>query len=170
MIAADSNSPANSGLLLSLFIFGLVGIVAFIPSLVLRYRHKRKPNLDIAPRYTTSLLPIIVVLSWIGICLVFFIFSLITGGAAITGKIVDGRYYLGAHGNYPEVSRGIYVFSALLSAAFGLTLPIFAGVLNWVESRKPIFIPVVWIGFLFALLIGLGFFFTSVRCIISAFA
>jgi hypothetical protein len=38
-------------------------------------------------------------LLWFGACALFFGVSLVLGGAAITGKIDAGHYFLGAHGN-----------------------------------------------------------------------
>jgi hypothetical protein len=115
-------------------------------------------------------LPIIVILAWTGTTVLFFAHSMIFGGAAITGKIVGGHYYLGSHGNYPEVSRGVYVLSAILSAAFGLSLPVFAGVMTWHESHKPRFNPLVWIGPLLAVVAGLAACYVSIRCIMSAYS
>ena len=113
-------------------------------------------------------LPIIVGLAWVGTAILFLAFSMIAGGAAVTGKIVAGHYYLGGHGNYPEVSRGVYVLSALFSMAFSVSLPVFAGVMTWHESRKPTFNPFLWVGPLLALVVGLIFCYLSIRCIVSA--
>jgi len=44
--------------------------------------------------------------------LIFWIISVIFGGDAINGKIEDGHYYFGSHGEYKEVSRAAYVASA----------------------------------------------------------
>ncbi len=109
-------------------------------------------------------------LVWIVIAVSFFAFSMIVGGAAITGKVVAGHYYVGSHGNYPEVSRGVYLLSAFLSAAFGLSLPALAGVMTWRESRKSSFNPLLWIGPFLALIVGLAFCYSSIHCIVGAFA
>ena len=113
-------------------------------------------------------LPLVAVLAWGAASALFLGFSLITGGAAITGKITGGHYYLGSHGNYPEVSRGIYVLSALSSAAFGLAFSAFAGVMTWHKSREQTFHPVSWIGAAFAGVAGLAFVYLSIRCILNA--
>jgi len=113
--------------------------------------------------------PIIVGLLWVSTGILFFAHGMISGGAAITGKVVSGHFFLGSHGNYPEVSRGVYVLSAFLSALFGLCLPVFAGVMTWRESHKPTFNPLVWIGPVFALVAGLALCFSSVRCIATAY-
>ncbi|HWY76965.1 MAG TPA: hypothetical protein VN281_15185 [Verrucomicrobiae bacterium] len=113
-------------------------------------------------------LTLIVVLAWGTVAVSFLVFSLIVGGAAINGKVVGGHYYLGSHGNYPEVSRGVYLLSALLSAAFGLAFSAFAGVITWHKSRKPTFHPVAWIGPAFAAVAGLAFVYLSIRSILNA--
>jgi hypothetical protein len=41
----------------------------------------------------------------------FFLESMYFGGDAINGMIREGRYYLGSHGKYKEVSEAIFVFS-----------------------------------------------------------
>jgi hypothetical protein len=115
-------------------------------------------------------LPILVAVAWLVISFAFLTFSLVTGGAAITGRIAAGHFYLGSHGNFPEVSRFIYLTSAILSTAFGLSLPIFAGVMTWRESRKPAFNRFLWVGAFIALAAGLAFCYTSFRCIVHAFS
>lgn len=45
--------------------------------------------------------------------LLFFLFSLIIGGTAINGKVVDGQYYVGDHGEYREVSHLAYEYSLI---------------------------------------------------------
>ena len=114
---------------------------------------------------------ITIVLGWLGIGLVFAVFSYATGGMAINGKLVAGHFYLGADGHFVEVSRGIYVVSALLSTAFGLTIPAMSGVMIWSEwgqSRQSTYLRYGWPGFLVALAVGLGVCFVSIRCIVRA--
>ena len=115
-------------------------------------------------------LPIVVGLAWVGITVLFLATSMFTGGAAISGRVVGGHFYLGSHGNYPEVSPGMYAVSALLSAAFGLCLPLFAGVMTYRESLKPTFNRLIWIGPLLALAAGMMLCYSSVRCIVAAFS
>jgi len=115
-------------------------------------------------------LPVMVMLVWVGASVAFLGFSLSMGGAAIKGKILSAHYYLGSHGSYREVSRAVYVVSALLSGAFGLSLPLFAGVMTWHESIKPSFTRLTWIGCLFALLFGFVMCWHSFRCIVWAFS
>jgi hypothetical protein len=112
---------------------------------------------------------LIVSLWWIAISLAFLGSVWMLGGAAITGKIVTGHYFVGMHGHYPEVSRGTYVLSAVLSALFSVSFPVFVAVMNWGPSRKPAFNPFMRIALLLALFMGLGFCFSSIRCIVNAF-
>ena len=113
-------------------------------------------------------LPIIVGSVLAGIVILFVA---IPGGSAVNGNIVSGHYYLGSHGHYREVSRRIYGLSALSSAAIGLMIPLFVSVMTiWKESRKPSFNRWFWLGPLFALLLGLTLFFSSIRCVTAAFS
>src|SRR6185295_19228317 len=46
----------------------------------------------------------------------FFVFMGIAqylGGTALTGKIVAEHYYVGSHGQYTEVSYGVFVYSTI---------------------------------------------------------
>ncbi len=45
--------------------------------------------------------------------LLFFLISLIIGGGAINGKVLDGHYYLYDHGEYTEVSHFVYSYSVI---------------------------------------------------------
>ena len=94
-------------------------------------------------------------------------FALMPGGTALAGQVMDGHYYLGSHGHFREVSRGIYVLSALLSASIGMVLPIYAFVFTmWRESRKATGNRWFWLGSLFFSLLGLTLLFSSVRCLL----
>ena len=44
------------------------------------------------------------------IILAFFLFSMIVGGSAGNGYQESGRYFLGSHGDYVEVSSAIWPF------------------------------------------------------------
>jgi len=46
----------------------------------------------------------------------FLLYAIIAeniGGDAINGKVDAGRYYLGSHGQYIEVSRAVFTYSRL---------------------------------------------------------
>ncbi len=96
----------------------------------------------------------------------------IRSGAAFTGKAADGHYYVGQHGTYKEVSRGWYAFSASLTALIGLEIPVLAYTAMWCgfrERKQSIYHPASILGILLALLVGGGFFYSSIRCIAEAF-
>ena len=41
----------------------------------------------------------------------FVVVAILIGGDALSGKVEAGRYYLGQHGTYTEVSRGTFLYS-----------------------------------------------------------
>ncbi len=58
----------------------------------------------------------------------FLLFMIITqnqGGSALNGKVENGHYYLGEHGQYTEVSQAVYslnrVYEIITLSAFGVT-------------------------------------------------
>jgi hypothetical protein len=55
---------------------------------------------------------------------VFWIVALILGGDAINGKVEDGRYYLGSHGRYTQVSADVYVYSRIHTISIFITHPL----------------------------------------------
>jgi hypothetical protein len=108
----------------------------------------------------------------------FVLFSIIFGGDAVDGKIEDGHFYFGSHGEYTEVSCGAYVASAgyimLLSAIVGVVLvSIFLfsirGVITCEYIKKA---SILDIFLLLPLLIGGGSLYVSflaLKCILRAF-
>ena len=54
----------------------------------------------------------------ISIILAFFIFSMIVGGSAGHGYQDAGRYFVGDHGDYVEVSSTIWTISCVLEVLF----------------------------------------------------
>ena len=109
--------------------------------------------------------------------LAFWVISVTFGGDAVNGKIEDGRYYFGSHGEYTEVSRTAYVASAsfvmilcaiisfFLLFVFYLMIKGGISLKDFKESLSNllIFLP---------LLIGCGFLvgtFQSLMCILRAF-
>ena len=58
----------------------------------------------------------------------FAIISTYLGGDAQHGKIEDGKYYVGGHGHYSEVSHATFEYSTIHAEWFVVTLPlVFAG-------------------------------------------
>jgi hypothetical protein len=84
-------------------------------------------------RIVLGILALAVVLnlvSWLG-------FTVTQGGDALNGKIEDGRYYLGSHGHYTEVSVGKYQFSRCQTVSNMIILPIvIGGSLLWEYRRR----------------------------------
>ena len=54
----------------------------------------------------------------------FMIASLALGGDAVNGKIEGGRHYLGNHGQYTEVSSGVWQYSRIHGRSIMVTHPI----------------------------------------------
>jgi hypothetical protein len=57
---------------------------------------------------------------------VFWLVALYLGGDAVNGKAEGGRFFLGSHGRYTEVSEAVYMYSkwhvyvTWTTAAFGI--------------------------------------------------
>jgi hypothetical protein len=68
--------------------------------------------------------------------LLFFLTSLFIGGDALNGKIEEGHYYVGNHGNYTEVSHIVFTCSKLHGLSVCLTYPLamLAGLVYWVAG------------------------------------
>ncbi|HEY3762201.1 MAG TPA: hypothetical protein VGN23_10695 [Verrucomicrobiae bacterium] len=93
-------------------------------------------------------------------------FCLMPGGFALGGKVSSGHYYLGSHGHYREVSRNIFVLSALLGIGIGFMLPVYAIVFTmWRESVKPSGNRRIWLRLFAISLAGLMLLFMSIRCL-----
>jgi hypothetical protein len=54
----------------------------------------------------------------------FLLFTAYLGGAALWGKEEGGRYYVGSHGHYTEVSRRVYGYSEAQGRAVEITMPL----------------------------------------------
>ncbi len=57
----------------------------------------------------------------------FFVFVAISaylGGDALSGEVVDGRYYLGSHGDLTEVNKYQYIYSMVHVISVFITHPI----------------------------------------------
>jgi len=67
----------------------------------------------------------------------FFAISVMIGGDALNGKIVNGHYFLGSHGHFTEVSANVFDYSAWHARSLIITHPlaIFAAYL-WSRDRK----------------------------------
>jgi hypothetical protein len=75
-------------------------------------------------------------LSLLSFC-AFEICSGLHGGSASAGKIKDGKYYVGEHGHYTEVTRSAFLFSKTADSIAGVSfLVAFAIALDMVLSKR----------------------------------
>lgn len=54
----------------------------------------------------------------------FFVFSMIIGGSAGNGYQEAGKYFVGDHGSYVEVSETIWIISSVYEILFWISLPL----------------------------------------------
>ncbi len=54
----------------------------------------------------------------------FFVFSMIIGGSAGNGYQEAGKYFVGEHGSYVEVSETIWIISSIYEILFWISLPL----------------------------------------------
>jgi len=90
--------------------FLLFAATLFLFAVADAFRFARQPRDERKPRRELFL-----EIAAIAASLNFFAFILIDvllGGDALNGKVDSGRYYLGNHGAYTEVTRGVFVYSA----------------------------------------------------------
>jgi hypothetical protein len=68
----------------------------------------------------------------------FVLISLFIGGDALSGKIEEGRYCLGHHRHYTEVSYFVFTCSKLyrLSVCITHSLAILGGAIYWVTGGR----------------------------------
>jgi hypothetical protein len=59
--------------------------------------------------------------------LLFVLISLIIGGTAVNGKVVENHYYVGDHGEYREVSPLVYKFGLIHSYSLIISI-LFLGI------------------------------------------
>jgi len=68
--------------------------------------------------------------------LAFFVIGISIGGDALNGKIESGRFYLGDHGKYNEVTEGVYRYSRLHDLSLIITHPAAIGSALWLQANK----------------------------------
>jgi len=73
----------------------------------------------------------------------FFVFSMIIGGSAGNGYLEAGKYFVGDHGNYVEVSKTIWETSNIWGIFFWIFIPltpigafIISNIQQKIERRK----------------------------------
>jgi len=54
----------------------------------------------------------------------FFLFSAIVGGSTGQGYEEGGKYFVGEHGNYTEVSQTVFIISGILETLFWIFIPL----------------------------------------------
>jgi|SRR5581483_9131206 len=67
---------------------------------------------------------------------VFWVVAVLKGGDAINGKVQDGRFFVGSHGNYTEVSKEFFDYSRAHSESLWITHPLALISLFWFLSRR----------------------------------
>ena len=93
------------------------------------------------------------------------------GGTAQNGKVESGRFFIGQHGKYRQVSRTVYVASAVGTWVWGfyaLVLMV-CGILQTPREERPRFAPllaVILILFLGGIMTALSY--STFTCIMSA--
>ncbi len=82
----------------------------------------------------------LLLVGWLAISVVFFAVTLAMGGIAQNGKVEGGHFFLGQNGKYREVSRTVYVVSAVgtwLWAFYGFALCAYGAFQPAPEVRVP---------------------------------
>jgi hypothetical protein len=100
----------------------------------------------------------------------FMVTALWWGGAALNGKVEDGRFYFGEHGQFREVGRAYYAISAALSMIWPPALVIAVSQLRAVFPATPdtriLFLAIT----VFAGLVASAFSIASLICLLRVFA
>jgi hypothetical protein len=69
----------------------------------------------------------------------FVVIGLSIGGSAMNGKVEDGKYYVGNHGRYMEVSRSVFDYSLLHGYSTIVThafMFVAVGVMFWQQTKR----------------------------------
>jgi hypothetical protein len=66
---------------------------------------------------------------------VFFLAAVYLGGDALSGRAVDGHYFLSSHGRLTEVSQAVFTYSEWHVRGVFITHPI-AAICAWRLSRQ----------------------------------
>ena len=88
----------------------------------------------------------LLLVGWLALSVAFIGIEVLMGGTAQNGKVESGRFYIGQHGKYREVSRSVYVASAVgtwVWGAYGLVLIPVGGLLNARNGKRPRFAPLL---------------------------
>jgi len=114
----------------------------------------------------------LLLLGWLALSVAFFGIEVFMGGTAQNGKVESGRFYIGQHGKYREVSRSVYVASAVgtwVWGAYGMVLIPVGGFFDSRSEKRPRFFPllaIILILFLGGLMTALSY--STYKCVMSA--
>ncbi len=113
----------------------------------------------------------LLLLGWLALSVAFFGIELWMGGTAQNGKAEAGRFYIGQHGKYRQVSPTVYVASAVGTWVWGsyAFLVMVCGLFQSLPERRPRFAPllaVILILFLGGLFAALSY--STLTCIMNA--
>jgi hypothetical protein len=84
---------------------------------------------------TRRILQVVFALGFVNF-LVFWFGAVYLGGDAISGKAVDGHYFLSSHGHLTEVSQRVFDYSKWHTRSVSVTHPL-AMFCGWLLSRRP---------------------------------
>jgi len=113
----------------------------------------------------------LLLLGWLALSVAFFGIEVLMGGTAQNGKVESGRFYIGQHGKYREVSRPVYVASAVgtwVWGAYGLVLIPVGGFFEAPREKRPRFAPLLAVILVFLGGIMAALSYSTYNCIMSA--
>lgn len=67
----------------------------------------------------------------------FIFVDVLIGGDALNGRIVGGRYFLGSHGSYTEVSHRVFIYSECHALLAMLGIAFLVGLARKRQPGKP---------------------------------
>jgi hypothetical protein len=76
------------------------------------------PSTQYTANHFRDYLAIFLVIGWLLNFVAFVVVAERLGGNALNGKIEDGHYFLGNHGNYTEVSYDVFFYSKIHTIFF----------------------------------------------------
>ena len=113
----------------------------------------------------------LLLIGWLALSVAFMGIEVWMGGTAQNGKVESGRFYLGQHGKYRQVSRMVYLASAIGTWVWGSYAVVVAvcGMFQSRPERRPRFAPllaIILILFLGGIMAALSY--STLNCLMSA--
>jgi hypothetical protein len=113
----------------------------------------------------------LLLLGWLTLSVAFIVSEVWMRGTAQNGKVESGRFYVGQHGQYHEVSRVVYMASAIGTWVWGFYAVVVAvcGMFQSRPERLPRFAPLlamIVILFLGGIMAALSY--STFNCLMSA--